>query len=127
MKKNGYNLKLYVGIIILILSPVLAQGHTLFNADTFVSGTVVDATTNETLPGVNIKVKNRVIGTSTDPNGHFELKINEDAPVTLIFSSVGYKTREVEISLNEQTDLTISMEQQVLLGNEIVVSASRVQ
>src|SRR5690625_4355117 len=38
-----------------------------------ISGTVTDAQSGETLPGVNVMVRGTTTGTSTDQNGNFEL------------------------------------------------------
>ncbi|MGK7369299.1 MAG: TonB-dependent receptor, partial [Candidatus Halalkalibacterium sp. M3_1C_030] len=93
---------------------------------TRVAGTVVD-TDNEPLPGVNVTVRGKIVGTSTDSDGNFQLTINQDPPLTLVFSIVGFKTREVEITSASQADLRITMEEQTIMGQDIVVSASRVE
>ncbi|MDX1637617.1 MAG: TonB-dependent receptor [Balneolaceae bacterium] len=97
------------------------------NVDTRVSGIVLEAETNEPLPGVNVKVKGKVIGTSSGTDGRFSLDITQDPPLTLVFSSVGFQTQEVEITSSPVTDLTVRMEQQTLVGGDVVVSASRVE
>ena len=79
------------------------------------------------LPGVNIKVKDKVIGTITYGNGDFSLTVNQSAPLTLVFSYVGYTTQEVVITEASVTNLEVKMEEQVVFGQEVVVSASRVQ
>ncbi|WP_439475355.1 carboxypeptidase-like regulatory domain-containing protein [Algoriphagus formosus] len=66
-------------------------------AQTTISGTVIDADTKETLVGVNIIVKGKVIGTISDLDGNFTLNVNQEPPFTLIFSMVGYSSQEVEI------------------------------
>jgi hypothetical protein len=58
-----------------------------------VSGVVRDGGTNETLPGVNVMVKGTTIGTNTDFNGSFNLKIPSNDAV-LVFSYLGFKTQE---------------------------------
>jgi len=93
-------------------------------AQTTISGTIKDAT-GETLAGVNIVVKGKVIGTITDTNGKYDLKVNQAPPLTLIFSFVGFKTQEIEIKEASTTSLELTMEEQNLLGQEVVVSASR--
>ncbi len=93
---------------------------------TEVSGQVTDVD-GEPLAGVNIRVKDKVIGTSTDANGMFSLTIRQDPPLTLIFSIVGFQAQEVEITDANTTDLVIRLEEQTILGDEIVVSASRVE
>ncbi len=95
--------------------------------DTKISGIVVEAETGDPLPGVNVKVKGKVIGTSTATDGRFELTVSQDPPFILVFSSVGFQTQEIDITENEQTGLTIEMEQETLIGSDVVVSASRVE
>ena len=95
-------------------------------AQTNISGTVKDAT-GETLAGVNIQVKGLVIGTISDTRGNFELSVNDAPPFTLVFSFMGYTTREVEITDPTTTGLDVQLEEQSILGQEIVVSASRVE
>jgi iron complex outermembrane recepter protein len=95
-------------------------------AQTSISGTVTDAT-GETLAGVNIQVKGRVIGTISDTQGNFSLTVNDSPPFTLVFSFMGYTTEEVSITDTNSTGLDIQLEEQSILGQEIVVSASRVE
>jgi outer membrane receptor protein involved in Fe transport len=95
-------------------------------AQTTVSGTVTDADTKETLVGANIKVKEKVVGTVTDLNGKFSLKVNAAPPFTLQVSVVGYQPKEVEVTANN-VNLSIELAAQTILGQEVVVSASRVE
>ena len=91
-----------------------------------VSGTVFDAESGETLVGVNIMVKGKVVGTSTDANGRFDLTINDDPPLTLVVSIVGFQTQEIEIT-GSVDELRIDMQPQAVFGSDVVVSASRVE
>ena len=101
-------------------SGVLAQG-------TVISGTVNDADTGDPLIGVNILVKGRVIGTVSNTEGSFQLDVNQAPPLTLVFSMIGYATQEVEIQTSSGNNLKIKLKEQSLLGQEVVVSASRVE
>ncbi|SMO73446.1 SusC/RagA family TonB-linked outer membrane protein [Fodinibius sediminis] len=83
-----------------------------------VTGTVTDAQSGETLPGVNVMVKGTTTGTSTDNSGGFELTV-ESLQDTLIFSFVGYQTREVPIS--GRTELDVTLQSQAIAGEELVV------
>lgn len=96
-------------------------------AQTTISGAVKDGITGEALPGVSILVKGKVIGTTTTVSGEFTLKVNQAPPLTLVISSVGYKSQEIEITDANTSGLSISMEEQSVLGQEVVVSASRVE
>ena len=100
---------------------------TAFAQSTNISGVVKESGSEEPLAGVNIIVKGLVIGTITDPDGAFNLKVNQAPPLSLVFSFVGYNTQELEIADANSSGLEITLEEQTILGQEIVVSASRMQ
>lgn len=114
----------YLLLIVFLLFPALSV---LAQSKTFVSGIIIDASTNEPLIGVNILVKGKVIGTISNYEGKFSLETSELPPFTLIISMIGYASQEIAISAARTTDLQIQMSEQTLLGQEVVVSASRYQ
>ena len=95
-------------------------------AQTKISGKVSDGATKESLIGVSIAVKGKVSGTITDTKGNFALSTNTTPPFTIAVSSVGYKTQEITVT-ESKTDFDIKLEEQDILGQEVVVSASRVE
>lgn len=95
-------------------------------AQTKISGTVTDAATREGLVGVSIQVKGKVIGTISDSKGNFSLTTTTPTPFMLVISSVGYETQEVQVT-NAVSDLKIAVKEQVMMGQEVVVSASRIE
>ena len=113
------------------LNFVLFSAITLisFNAvsQTHISGVITEKEDNEALIGVNIVVKGSVVGTVTDFNGKFDLKINAAPPIVLVISSIGYMRQEIKITDNNVMDLAVIMEEAVELGQEVVVSASKVE
>ncbi|PAU92997.1 hypothetical protein CK503_13815 [Aliifodinibius salipaludis] len=96
-------------------------------SQTQISGSVVDAEDGSPLGGVNVSVKGKVIGTSTGTNGEFSLNTQQAPPLTLVFTMVGFRTQEVEITENTVTDLTVELSEAAIVGDEVVVSASRVE
>lgn len=92
--------------------------------ETTVNGVVVDAITGETLPGTTIIIKGKVLGTTADSNGEFNFVITLAPPFTLVFSSVGYDIREIEVTEMNQ-DLEVRLRSEVILEADYVVSASR--
>lgn len=100
--------------------------HSVAQGSVIVSGRVTDAASQEPLAGVNITVKGKLVGTISDARGNFSLTTNTATPFTLVVSFVGYQTQETEVSGN-QSDLAIALEEQVTMGQEVVVSASRVE
>ncbi len=91
-------------------------------AQTLLTGTVTDAE-GEPLINANVLVKGTSAGAVTDFDGNFELEAPEGAK-TLIFSYVGYGTKEVAIG--DQTNFEVTLSEQVDLG-EVVVTALGVE
>ncbi|MDR8391922.1 SusC/RagA family TonB-linked outer membrane protein [Aliifodinibius sp. S!AR15-10] len=83
-----------------------------------VTGQVVDAQTQDPLPGVNVLIKGTSQGTATNPNGTFELSVSS-LQDTLVFSFIGYQTKEVP--LNGRTSVDIILSAQSIKGEELVV------
>ena len=105
---------------------LVSLGTTKVFAQTTISGTVIDADSKETLVGVNIIVKGKVIGTISDLSGKFNLSVNQEPPFTLVFSMVGFTTQEVEVT-GGMSNLKIELAESTILGQEVVISASRVE
>lgn len=116
MLKNFTRLISSVAFFTIICQSVFAQ--------ITVSGTVRDNITKETLPGVSVNVKGRSMGSSTNENGAFSFTTTQGLPITLIISNIGYKTIEQEVS-GSATNLMIEIETQAILGQEVVIAASR--
>lgn len=83
-----------------------------------VTGSVYDATLNEPLPGVNVVVKGKAIGTSTDFDGNFVLPEVNVGDV-LVFSYISFKSQEVTVS--DLSVYTIYMEEDLKSLDEVVV------
>jgi len=94
---------------------------------TTISGTVTNRENGSGLVGASVTVKGKVIGTITDNQGNFSLKVNQAPPLTLAFSLIGFQTNEQEITEADVSGLKISLEEQNILGQEVVVAASRVE
>ncbi|MBO6622286.1 MAG: TonB-dependent receptor [Balneola sp.] len=88
-----------------------------------VVGNVVDSETDNPLAGVNIKVKGKFKGTFTNGAGSFSLDVEADD--VLVFSSIGYKTKEVLV--NGQTELFVEMEEDAQELDELIVVGYGVQ
>jgi outer membrane receptor protein involved in Fe transport len=95
-------------------------------AQTQLAGNVRDAASKEALIGVSISVKGKVIGTISDAKGNFSLSTTTPVPFTLSVSMVGYERQEIVVS-SAKSNLNISLKEQSTLGQDVVVSASRIQ
>jgi len=71
------------------------------------------------MPGVNVLEKGTVNGTVTDVNGNYSLNVSHGA--ILVFSSIGYMTKEV--SAGSQAVIDVTLQSDVRELGEIVVTA----
>jgi hypothetical protein len=65
-----------------------------YSQERTITGKVTDAHDGSVLPGVNVLVKGTLIGTVTNSNGFYSIIVPGNQ-ATLIFSFVGFVTREV--------------------------------
>ena len=70
-----------------------------------VKGTVTD-NTGAALPGVTVKVKGATTGTVTDVNGHYAISVASNG--SLLFSYVGYATKEVAVANQSTVNASLS-------------------
>ena len=107
-KKNVY----FLMLLIFSLHGLMAQTIT-------VSGVVSDKGMGGPLPGVNVVEKGSSNGTSSDFDGNYTIQVGSNS--TLVFSSLGYKS--LEVAVNGQTTLNVSLEEDAEQLGEVVVTA----
>ncbi|TYB79698.1 carboxypeptidase-like regulatory domain-containing protein [Bizionia myxarmorum] len=78
-----------------------------------ISGTILDET-NLPLPGANVVIKNKTIGTQTDFYGNFEIEAKVGDIITISF--IGYETKEVTVALNQSYKFSLDIDSDVLGG-----------
>ncbi|WET03129.1 TonB-dependent receptor [Flavobacterium sp. YJ01] len=93
----------------LLLQPAFAQQIAITGKVTAASG--------ESIPFANVLIKGTQNGTATDFDGSF--KIAAAGNQTLVFSSQGYKT--TEIAINNQTSINVTLQEDAMKLDEIVV------
>lgn len=84
---------------------------------TVVTGKVTDENNNP-LPGVNVVIKGSTMGTVTDAAGEYSIEPT-DANAVLVFSFIGYVTKEVPIAGQTRIDVPLNSDTQTL--SEVVV------
>lgn len=99
---------------------LLALGFVSFSySQATVTGNVVSNPDKAPIPGVSVYLKGQSsVGTSTDFDGKFKIQLKEKSGV-LVFSFIGYQTKEVAFSGNQDLAVTLSEETSSL--NEVVV------
>ena len=73
-----------------------------------ISGTITDAETGESLPGVNVFEKGTKKGTSTNHDGFYSLTLPEGNH-SISYSLMGYKTIVKEFGLTKNISSNINM------------------
>lgn len=121
--KNQLYKYLLTAVLLLLASiPGWAQQKTT------VSGTVIEKSTGEVLPGVNIIIEGTSRGTVTNRDGHYELKVPAADNIQLEFSYIGYESKTKTITklvAGEDNTLDIELVSTLVEGGEIVVTGSR--
>jgi TonB-linked SusC/RagA family outer membrane protein len=84
--------------------------------DKLIKGKVVDKQ-NVPIPGVSIKVKGTAVATITNSDGVYSISVPGGA--TLVFSMIGFTSREVPVEQNQAINVTLLEESAAL--NEVVV------
>ena len=107
--------------LFLILQGVVSYAQ---KSSVHLAGQVRDALSGAPVESVNVLIQGTVRGTATDKDGKFEIDV-ADLPVTLIFSMIGYET--VNHPASNADFIQVSLVEEIILGQAVVVSASRVE
>ncbi len=104
---------------ILLLVVVLFSSAIAF-AQRTITGKVTDAADKMGLPGVGVKVKGTSTATATNQDGNYSIMVPSNNAV-LVFTFIGYETKEVPVGAQNTVNATLSMSTQTLEG--VVVTA----
>ncbi len=126
MKQTLKQKRPYLIIIecVMVLLVFLLSTHDIRAQKISISGIVTDQTTGEPLAGANVLIKGTMIGTVTDAEGSYSVGIYEPG-VTLVFSFIGYVTREILVG--DQTVINVGLQFLAEDLEEIVVVGYGVQ
>ncbi len=114
---RSYKRLLFSGLLLTLLISLIFSTRGF--AQQTVTGTVIDAETEETMPSVNIRVKGTTNkGTITDVDGNFIIRLDSGQTV-LVFSFIGFETQEVNVE--GRSDITVEMQPDVGELDELVV------
>ena len=115
--KQKLKTKCFVSGFALILMLMFSSFTTNLYAQQNISGTVTDAN-GVPLPGVSVLQKGTTRGAATDFDGNFSLGLTSGNK-TLVFSYLGYMTKEV--ALGGQTSISVTLEEDVESLDEVVI------
>ena len=119
-KQNSRKLQMYFFIFLVSMctnSQIFAQNSTK-SIEQLIYGTTKDEK-GDILPGVNVIIKGTQIAVYSDADGKYSITANtKDA--TLIYSFVGYSTKEVKIK-DQSSTINVSLQPEAKSLNEVVV------
>ena len=105
-------------LVCLIVMPLMAysQGK--------IKGTVSDAHTGETLPGVDLILEGTHVGSITNADGNYIIKNVDPGSYVLKASYVGYKSFEQKITVQNEKTVTVNVKlsQSAINLNQVVVN-----
>jgi outer membrane receptor protein involved in Fe transport len=103
----------------LVPSISMAQGQVI-------SGNVRNGQNKESVSSVSVSIKGTTAGTFTDDKGNFRIALPSNAkfPVTLVFTSIGFGFKEVQVNGPGEI-AAVDLQSTSSLGEEVVISATR--
>jgi TonB-linked SusC/RagA family outer membrane protein len=104
--------RFFYGMLLFLIS------GTAFAQNKTISGTVTDSKDGQALIGVSVAVKGTTTGTTTGADGTYRLSVPESTSA-LVFSYLGYVTRE--IAIGGQTTLNVTLSPAATALTEVVV------
>jgi TonB-dependent SusC/RagA subfamily outer membrane receptor len=113
LKENGINYNIVGKQVILkkIMEPAVRR-------DVSVKGRVISIKDKDPLPGVSVREKGVSNGVSTNGEGHYQIKVKDGA--TLVFSAIGYRSKEVAVA--GRTTIDVSLDDDVSQLKEVTIS-----
>jgi len=112
-------------IYIIIYIIFLLTSHNGFAQDySTIYGRVLN-TNEESIFLATISIQGKSIGTSTNNNGYYELKVPSDTLISLVFSCLGYKTEIIKYNceIGKKYELNINLEASTEKLTEVEIKA----
>lgn len=110
------NLKIYTILLFFVGLSIHSQ------AQFQITGQVTDAELGESIIGVTIRASDGQ-GQTTDYDGRY--RFSTEGEITLTFSYIGYKSVVKKVTITEDTELNIVMEESTSILNAVTVTTSR--
>lgn len=109
--------KIVMKIYLPLLSILILLSNVVYAQDIQVRGTVISSDDSTPLPGASVIIKGKTTGAVTDLEGNYSIRVPEGA--ALLFSSVGFVTKEVAVK--GQTVVNVLLDPDFALLDEVVV------
>ena len=109
-----------------IITFCITVATSVFGQNLTIRGKVVDHE-NTPVIGANVYFLTSFQGQATNAEGEFEIRSKGKAPFIYVISAVGFETVQDTIFSPGEVQVDVKLEEAILLGKEVVVSASLVE
>jgi TonB-linked SusC/RagA family outer membrane protein len=111
-------------MLVALVALAFSAGGALAQQGT-ITGTVIDASSSRTLPGVNVVVEELGVGAATDAEGQFRITEVPTGSYTLSATYVGYQRKTVSVTVREgeTTTARIRLQRSAVELDDVVVTA----
>jgi outer membrane receptor for ferrienterochelin and colicin len=120
LTRNYYRL---VFVIIFLLNVIAEAGQT-----GKIAGRVINKQTGESIIGANVVVENSSMGATAESDGYYVILGVSPGQYSLIVSAIGYKKTKIMnviVIADKTTSVDIQMEEETVVGQEVVINAKR--
>lgn len=107
-------MKKYIFTLLFVVTSVF----TLFAQQITVKGQVIEAISNKPIEKASIQVKNGTKGTTTNRDGSFELKLNNND--VLVINHLSYNTKEVVV---DSENIIIALDVKLIFLDDIIIQS----
>ncbi|MFZ1291026.1 MAG: TonB-dependent receptor [Melioribacteraceae bacterium] len=121
--RNSFSVIVFNILTFIILNLYLQAGTT-----GKIVGVIIDKTTGEPLPSVNVMIEGTTQGSASDLNGHFSILNVSPGTHTVIFKTIGYADYRVEgvvVNVDKTTKVDAEMSISTIEISEVVVKAEK--
>ncbi len=122
--------KLFVTLFVLA-AVVISFAETLDvntnKTDANIVGHIIEKSTGDHLPFVNVRVEGTTLGVVSDASGHYMLTNLPIGEYTLVFSMVGFETQYHKVTLVEDKtlEINVSLEESSSIIDQVVVTSNK--
>ena len=95
-----------------------------------IAGKIIDAKNADVLIGVSVFIENTTVGCASDIDGNFVISGVAEGKYNVVFKYIGYQQkieRDIVVENGKVTSLTVSMKEEQVNLNEVVVKADIVK
>jgi TonB-linked SusC/RagA family outer membrane protein len=108
---QNLQLRQFLTLVVILFSGCIVAQKTI-------TGTIKSEKDGQTLPGVSVLIKDTSLGTTTDLDGNYSLKVPSDNTV-LVFSFIGMTTKEVVVG--NQTVIDLNLQEDAKIIEEVII------